>query len=414
MRQKAYKYRIYPTEEQEVLISKSFGCVRFVYNRALDIKTALYQKENKGISIFELTNEMAKWKEREEFSWLNEVNSQCLQMSLRNLDSAFTRFFKEKKGFPKFKSKYDKQSFQNPQSTRVDFESSRVFVPKFKNGIKCVFHRTFEGKIKTSTISKNSAGKYFISILVEEPIDNPVKPEKNEVKTLGIDLGLKDFLVSSDGNRVENPRHLKKKLKKLARAQRKLSRRKKGSRNRDKQKNIVARIHERVANSRKDFLHKTTSDLVKNQDYTGIAIEDLSVENMIKNRKLARSIADVGWGMFKEFLTYKCEWYGRNLTVIGRFEPSSKLCTCGHKNDKLTLKDRVWTCVKCGTTHDRDMLAAQNVKRFAFCEQNTYKTSIPQELRESTLGENGVSCSVNQEATAPQGVIRSRKVSLAL
>ncbi len=400
MKRKAYKYRIYPTKEQEVLISKSFGCVRFVYNHALNIKTSLYQKEKKGISVFELTNKMATWKESEEFSWLNEVNSQCLQMSLRNLDSAFTKFFREKKGFPKFKSKYDRQSFQNPQNTRVDFGIERVFIPKFKEGIKCVFHRTFKGKIKTSTVSKNATGKYFISILVEEPINNPTKSEQTEEKTLGIDLGLKDFLVSSDGNRVENPRHLKKKLKKLARAQRKLSRRKKGSKNRDKQKRVVARIHESVANTRKDFLHKVTSSLIKNQDYTGIAIEDLSVENMIKNRKLARSIADVGWGMFREFLNYKCEWYGKNLTIIGRFEPSSKLCACGYKNDKLTLKDRAWTCIKCGTVHDRDMLAAQNIKRFAFCEQNTYKTLIPQELREFTLGENGVSRSESQEATA--------------
>jgi putative transposase len=408
MRQKAYKYRIYPTKEQEKLISKSFGSVRFVYNRALDIKTSLYQKEKKGISIFELTNQMTTWKESKEFSWLKEVNSQSLQMSLRNLDSAFTRFFTEKNGFPKFKSKYDKQSFQNPQATRVDPEAGRVFIPKFRSGIKCVFHRKFEGKIKTSTVSKNAAGKYFISILVEERIDNPAKPEKDETKTLGIDLGLKNFLVSSDGNKVENPRHLKKRLRKLARSQRKLSRRKKGSKNRDKQKRVVARIHEKVANTRKDFLHKLTSRLVKNQDYTGIAIEDLSVKNMIKNRRLAGSIADAGWGMFREFLTYKCEWYGKNLTVIGRFEPSSKLCTCGHKNDKLTLKDRIWTCVKCGTVHDRDMLAAQNIKRFAFCEQNTHKTLIPQELREFTLGENGVSCSGNQEA------IINRKISLTL
>jgi putative transposase len=177
VRQKAYRYRIYPTKEQEILISKSFGCVRFVYNRALDIKNSIYQKEKKGISVFELMNQTVDWKESEEFSWLNEVNSQSLQMSLRNLDSAFTKFFKEKKGFPKFKSKYDKQSFQNPQSTRVDFRTGRVFIPKFKDGIKCVFHRTFEGKVKTSTVSKNAAGKYFISILVEEPINNPIKPE---------------------------------------------------------------------------------------------------------------------------------------------------------------------------------------------------------------------------------------------
>lgn len=398
MRLKAYKYRIYPTKEQEVLLAKTFGCVRYVYNRALSIKTSIYETEKKGISVFDLTNQMADWKDVEKTKWLKEVNSQALQSSLRNLDSAFTRFFREKKGYPKFKNKYNKQSFTNVQKTRVDFEKSLVFIPKFKKGIKIVCHRKFNGKIKSSTVSKTPTGKYFISILVEEDIDLPILPERDENKCIGIDLGIKDFAILSDDTKIENPKYLKKNLKKLARAQRKLSKKKKGSKNREKQKKKVARIHEKVANCRKDFLHKTTSSLAKNQSYTSIAIEDLDIKEMIKNKKLSRSISDVGWGYFKQFLAYKCEWYGKNLITIGRFEPSSRLCECGYYNHNLTLKDRVWTCPECNKTHDRDILAANNIKKFAFRDQNTYKTLLPQELRDFKPVEKNISFSMKQEA----------------
>lgn len=398
MRLKAYKYRIYPTKEQEILLAKTFGCVRYVYNRALSIKTSIYETEKSGISVFDLTNQMVDWKDTEEAKWLKEVNSQALQSSLRNLDSAFTKFFREKKGYPKFKNKYDKQSFTNVQKTRVDFEKSLVFIPKFKKGIKIVCHRKFNGKIKSSTVSKTPTGKYFISILVEEDINLPILPERDENKCIGIDLGIKDFAILSDDTKIENPKYLKKNLKKLARAQRKLSKKKKGSKNREKQKKKVVRIHEKVANCRKDFLHKTTSSLAKNQSYTSIAIEDLDIKEMIKNKKLSRSISDVGWGYFKQFLAYKCEWYGKNLITIGRFEPSSRLCECGYYNHDLTLKDRVWTCPECNKTHDRDILAANNIKKFAFRDQNTYKTLLPQELRDFKPVEKNISFSMKQEA----------------
>jgi len=397
---RAYKYRIYPTKEQEVLLAKTFGCVRYVFNKALKIKTSIYETEKKGISVFDITNQMVEWKEQEETKWLKEVNSQALQMSLRNLDMAFTKFFREKKGYPKFKNKYDKQSFTNPQSTKLDLEKSLVFIPKFKKGIKIVCHRKFDGKIKSSTVSKTPTGKYFISILVEEDINLPQLPVKDENKCIGIDLGIKDFAVLSDGTKIENPKFLKKNLKKLARAQRKLSKKKKGSKNREKQKKKVARIHENVTNCRKDFLHKTTSSLAKNQSYTSIAIEDLDIKEMIKNRKLSRSISDVGWGYFKQFLTYKCAWYGKNLITIGRFEPSSRLCECGYYNHNLTLKDRVWACPECNKTHDRDVLAANNIKKFAFREQNTYKEFLPQELRDFKPVEKNFGFSMKQEATA--------------
>ncbi len=361
---------------------------------------ALYEKEKKGVSMFEITKQMAGWKKDEEMAWLSEVNSQALQSSLRHLDAAYTRFFREKKGFPKFKSKYDRQSFCNVQGTKI--ENGGVFIPKFKGGIKAVIHREFKGEIKSSAVSRTPTGKYYISILVEEPINNPAPPKLQEDKTLGIDLGIKTYATFSDGTKIENPKHLKKRLRQLRKASRLHSRKKKGSNNREKARHKLAVIYSKVSNSRRDFLHKLTSGIVKNQDYTSIAIEDLSVRDMLnskknKKTKLARHIADAGWGEFRNFLTYKCERAGKNLLVIGRFEPSSRLCTCGYYNHDLSLKDREWTCPKCEVFHDRDILAARNIKKFALCSQNT--ESIGRESPEFTLGETSVGKSGNQEAT---------------
>ncbi len=399
-----YKYRIYPTKSQEILLAKTFGCVRYVYNRGLALKTAFYEKEKKGLSVFEISKEMTKWKDSEETKWLKEANAQALQMSLRFLDISYTRFFKKISSFPRFKSKYDNhQSFCNPQATRLNFDENLVFIPKFTEGIKCIFHRKLEGKIKSSTVSKTSTGKYFISILIETDTENPKCKKPKQDKTLGIDLGIKDFATFSNGTVIKNPRHLSKKTKALKRQQRKLSRKKKGSKNRNKQRIKVARLHEKVTNSRKDFLHKVTSSITKNQSYDSVAIEDLNVAEMLKKgkkNKLSRSIADAGWGMFRQFLTYKCERAGKNLLVIGRFEPSSKLCPCGHLNNNLTLKDREWDCPVCLTHHKRDELAAKNIRHFAFCKQNTSKDKtnfIPQEMRKFTPLESDVSCSLKKE-----------------
>jgi len=392
MRLKAYKYRLYPTVQQEILFAKTFGCVRFVYNKALDIKTSLYQKEKKSISIYDLIKQISQWKKSEK--WLKEVNSQSLQSSLQHLDIAFTKFFKEKKGFPKFKKKLNRQSFSNPQNTIVDFKNKKVSIPKFKKGIKTIFHRTFKGKIKTSTVSKTPSGKYFISILVEEKINNIKKKSPKENKTLGIDLGIKSFLTDSNGNKIDNPRFLNRYLLKLKKEQRKLSYKKVGSNNWNTQRIKVAKIHEKISNCRKDFLHKITTGIVKNQDYTSIAIEDLSTSDMVRDRKMSRCISDVGWGMFKDFLSYKCDWYGKNLLIIGRFDPSSRLCSCGYYHKNLKLSDRNWECPVCTTNHDRDVLAAKNIKRFAFCTQNTY----PSERGEFTPVESCVSDSLKQEA----------------
>jgi putative transposase len=301
-----------------------------------------------------------------ETAWLKEVNSQSLQAALANLDMAYTRFFREKKGFPKFKSKHHRQSFQVPQFGVVgkDF----IQIPKVGK-IKASISREIFGSAKTITISRTCTGKYFASVLFDDGLGIPEKIPVTESGTIGVDLGIKDFAVLSNGERVPNPKNTKVSANKLRRSQRRLSRRIKGSNNRNKQRKIVARIHEQVANRRKDFLHKLTTRLVRDNQTDTFAIEDLAVNNMVKNRRLARSISDAGWGEFRRQLEYKAERAGKNVLVIGRFEPSSKACSCGKINAGLKLSDRVWTC-ECGQTHDRDLLAAQNIKRFALHPQN--------------------------------------------
>ena len=374
MKFRAYKYRLYPNEEQKVLIAKHLGSCRFIYNYALDKKVRAYQTDKTNLSRFDIQADLPKMKKSEEYCWLKEVNSLSLQASLANLDSAYTKFFREHKGFPRFKSKKDsKQSFSIPQNTRVDFENGRIFIPKFKGGIKTKFHRTFEGIVKSSTISRTATGKYFVSILVEvnEP-DVPMKPIC-ENKTVGIDLGIKTFAVLSDGTEIPNPKHLKQSLDKVKKLQRSLSHKNKGSKNRDKARRKLALAHEQVTNRRNDFLHKVTSYLVNN--YDTICLEDLNVKGMVKNHHLAQALEDIAIGTFNTLLEYKAKERGVNILRIGRFEPSSKMCTCGYINHNLTLAMRKWICPKCGSIHDRDLLAANNIKRFAFRNINTVGTT---------------------------------------
>jgi len=385
---KAYQYRIYPNKNQQELLEKHFGCVRFVYNYGLSKKIEAYQKDKKRLSCFDLINELAELKKEKEFEWLKEVNSQSLQMSLRNLDNAFTKFFREKKGFPNFKSKKKNiNSFQVPQHLKL---TDKLSLPKIPD-IKIKQHRKLEGKIKTATVSKNPTGKYYVSILTEQIGDFPKKPKISDKTTIGIDLGIKTFATFSDGRKIENPRCLKNSLKKLKKQQKRLSRKVKGSNNRKKQIHKVALIHEKIKYQRSDFLHKITHQLTHDKQVKSIAVEDLNVKGMMKNRCLAQAISDVSWGEFRKQLEYKTDWYGRNLLVIGRFEASSKTCSCGVVNQKLKLSDREWTCEKCGKTHDRDVLASQNIKNFAL---------IPQGLRESTpLERTAVAGSLKEEAT---------------
>ena len=374
MKYRAYKYRLYPNEEQKVLIAKHLGSCRFIYNYALDKKVRAYQTDKTNLSRFDIQADLPNMKKSEEYCWLKEVNSLSLQASLANLDSAYTKFFREHKGFPRFKSKKDsKQSFSIPQNTRVDFENGRIFIPKFKGGIKTKFHRTFEGIVKSSTISRTATGKYFVSILVEvnEP-DVPMKPIC-ENKTVGIDLGIKTFAVLSDGTEIPNHKYLKRSIKKIKRLQRSLSHKTKGSKNRERARIRLARAHERVSNQRNDFLHKVTHKLVS--EYDTICLETLAASNMVKNHRLAQALEDIAIHRFNTLLEYKAKEHGVNILRIGRFEPSSKMCTCGYINHNLTLSMRRWTCPVCGVTHDRDLLAANNIKRFAFHNLHTAGTA---------------------------------------
>lgn len=374
MKYRAYKYRLYPNKEQKVLIAKHLGSCRFIYNYALAKKVKAFQTDKTNLSRFDIQADLPNMKKSDEYCWLKEVNSLSLQASLANLDSAYTKFFREHKGFPKFKSKKDsKQSFSIPQNTKVDFENGRIFIPKFKSGIKAILHRTFDGIVKTSTITRTSTGKYFISILVE--VDEPDVSMKPicENKAVGIDLGIKTFAVLSDGTEIPNPRHLKQSLDKVKKLQRSLSHKTKGSKNRDKARRKLALAHEQVTNRRNDFLHKVTFYLVSN--YDTICLEDLNVNGMVKNHHLAQALGDIAIGTFNTLLEYKAKERGVNILRIGRFEPSSKMCTCGYINHSLTLAIREWTCPECGSIHDRDLLAANNIKRFAFRNINTVGTT---------------------------------------
>lgn len=364
---KAFKYRLNPTKEQSVLIDKHIGSCRFLYNLALETKQIAYAGNQINLSCFDLIKQLPDLKK--ECEWLKEVNSQSLQASITNLDTAYTNFFKGKSDFPKFKSKNKStQSFNVPQS--IVLENGKLIIPKFKKGINIIQHRNFDGKIKQATISKTPTGKYFASILVETTENIVPKKPITKENTIGIDLGIKDFLITSNGKKVENQRFLKKSLSKLKYTQKKYSK-KKGK----KTKLKLQKLHEKVVNQRKDFLHKVSSDLVKNHDT--IALETLKVKNMIKNHNLAQAISDVSWGTFVTMLEYKANWYGTNIVRIGTFEPSSKICSkCGIINKELKLSDREWNCKNCNTTHDRDINASINIKNFALrnsCTEHTHK-----------------------------------------
>lgn len=385
---KAYKYRLDPTKKQATLLSKHLGATRFLYNIALETKQTAYAGAKVRLSRFDLQQQIPDLKE--ECPWLKEINSQSLQYALVCLDTAFKNFFKYGSGFPKFKSKSGRESFGVPQNVLVDKEKCLLSIPKFKDGIKVVLHRELKGDIKQATISKTKTGKFYASILVETNQALPKKSPIKESTAVGIDLGLNDFIVTSDGEVVENPRHLKGATCKLKYLQRKFSLYK-GKRT----KKALAKQHELITNSRRDFLHKLSSKLIRENQT--ICLEDLNVKGMMSTCKpkqddngkyfpngqsaksgLNRSIGDAGWGTFVEFLTYKADWYGKNLVRIGRFEPSSKTCSsCGHIKKNLTLKDRVWSCDECGEKHHRDINASKNIKAFALqkelCVERTLK-----------------------------------------
>lgn len=363
---KAFKFRLLPTKEQEVLLAKHFGCSRFIYNHFLSEKQKHYLENKTTLNFNQCAGNLVAKKKEEGFKWLKEVNSQVLISTLMNLETAYGNFFRNKSKFPKFKSKRDKNSFHIPQHISLKDENI-VQIPKFKEGLKFIKHRELKGEIKNSTISKSTTGKYYISFLCV--VQKPIKHKKTG-KNVGIDLGLKDFIITSEGQRYCNPKFTKKYEIKLAKKQRILSRKQKGSKGIDKARIAVAKIYEKITNSRNDMQHKISSKLVK--EYDLIAIEDLNVKGMVKNRCLSKAISDVSWSSFVTKLKYKAQWNGKEVIVIDRFYPSSKTCSCcDNVKETLSLDERTWTCSKCNTLHDRDVNASKNILRRALAIQSS-------------------------------------------
>ena len=356
---KAYKYRIYPNQNQKVFFAKSFGCCRFIFNKALEYKKSSYESSKTNISLNTLNSSWLK-EQKVNFPWLSEINSQALQQSIKHLDSSYKNFFRTHKGFPKFKNKYSKQSFSIPQFVTIDFKKSYVKIPKLGNVLASI-HRKFEGIIKTCTISKTTTDKYFISVLVED--NSPIPKKEKGTNYLGIDLGIKDFAIFSDGTKIENPKILKFYLNRISRFQQILSAKIKGSNNYNKVKRKIALLHEKISNKRDDFLHKLSSRIINNNHV--ICIEDLDIKDLLEksNNVMSRNISDVSWSKFVAYLIYKAEWYGKEVVKVGRFFASTKTCSkCGEINNPLTLKDRIWECGNCKAKHDRDINSAINIK----------------------------------------------------
>lgn len=351
---KSFKFRIYPNKEQEILLAKHFGACRFVFNHYLNKRKETYLEDKKSLNYYDNANDLTQFKKDENFNWLKEINSQSLQSSLRNLDTAYSKFFRKQTKFPKFKSKYDKQSFKIPQFVKL--ENDELILPKFKGGIKINLHQEISGEILFATLSKSTTGKYYVSITCEVQYQSFVKTGSK----VGIDTGIKDLAILSDGTTYENIKTLKKNLKKVKYNQRQLSKKVKGSSSRNKQKQKLAIVHEKIANVRKDYLHKVSTEIVKNHDI--ISVEDLAVKNIMKTHKLAQAMGDVSLGSFYSMLEYKCEWNDKQFVKIGRFFPSSKMCSnCGWINQDLTLNIREWICPSCGEKHDRDFNASKNI-----------------------------------------------------
>nr|DAS50704.1 MAG TPA: endonuclease [Caudoviricetes sp.] len=353
---KAYNFRLYPNKEDQVLLSKHFGSVRFIYNTMLKFKQFYYDKLGINLSNRELSYALTHLKKLEEYSWLNEINSQTLQAVLKDLDSAFTNFYQGRNSFPKFKSKKTNRfSFRVPQKVSI-VNGNRLKILKFPKGIKVKQHQEIIGTIKNATIKLNPSGKYYVSLLVEYDNQIPAKPKVEYSSAVGVDLGIKTYATLSNKVSYTYPMYLENNLVKLKDLQVKFSK--------SKSKRVrlkIAKLHEKVANQRLDFIHKLTKELTNN--YKSIAIEDLDVKEMSKsNSSLSRRISDCSWYTFRQLLTYKSELYGCNLIVIPRFYPSSKSCSdCNYINDNLKLTDREWLCPNCGLTLDRDYNASLNI-----------------------------------------------------
>ncbi len=358
MKQKrAYQYRIYPTDEQKKTLARTFGCARFVYNWALRLRTDAYYQEQKRIYYAETSARLTELKKQPEYAWLNEVAAVPLQQSLRHLDKAFLNFFEGRAEYPTFHSKQGQQA-ATYIGTAFKWDGHSLTLAKMDAPLDIVWSRPLpkDAKPTTVTVTKDTAGRYFVSILVEEDI----APLPIITKQVGLDLGLKSMVITSDGEHVGNPRYFRKDEKKLAKAQRRHAKKKKGSKNSSKARLKVAKAHAKIADRRRDYQHKLSTRIVHENQV--ICIESLQVKNMVKNHSLASSISDVGWSEFTRQLEYKAEWYGRTLIKIDKWYPSSKRChCCGHVLDSLSLDERFWMCPECKAFHDRDINAAKNV-----------------------------------------------------
>lgn len=353
MTHRAYKFRIYPTPEQETVLRKTIGSCRFVYNWALAQRREAWVSQKKSVSYNSTSKSLTELKDSPEKAWLNEVSSVCLQQSLRNLDVAFVNFFKKRGGYPAFKSRKNGGSARFLDNAfRIDGDS--LFLAKIKTPIKVIWSRKLSGEPSQCVISQNASGQWFANFLCEEEIAKLSYSNKK----IGVDLGIETFASTSDGQKFGQPKRIRKLRKKLARLQRLHSRKQKGSKNREKARRKVARLHQHIADVRKDFLHKLSTKLIRENQT--IALEDLAVKNMVKNRKLSRCISEQGWREFRTMLEYKAEWYGRELLIVDRFWPTSKTCSCCGRKKNLSLDMRKWTC-ECGATHDRDVNAAKNI-----------------------------------------------------
>ncbi|MER6322500.1 RNA-guided endonuclease InsQ/TnpB family protein [Streptomyces coelicoflavus] len=356
---RAFKYRFYPTNEQAAELSRTFGCVRKVYNMALAARTGAWAVRQERVNYNATSVMLTAWKKTEELAYLSEVSSVPLQQCLRHLQTAFTNFFAKRAKYPRFKSKRKSRASAEYTSSAFRFRDGKLTLAKMTEPLAIVWHRPLpEGaKPSTVTVSRDAAGRWYVSMLCEDP---SVKPLPASGSVIGVDAGLDHLLTLSTGEKIANPRHERKDRARLAKAQRELSRKAKGSNNRAKARRKAAKVHARIAGRRRDHLHQITTRLVRENQT--VVIEDLTVRNMLKNRSLSRAISDAAWSEFRSMLEYKAAWYGREVIAVDRWFPSSKLCSvCGMLQEKMPLNVRTWTC-DCGTTHDRDVNAARNVK----------------------------------------------------
>ena len=397
-----YKFRVYPTREQEVLLQQHFGCVRFIYNWALDFNQKLYASEQKYKNSIDMTCDGDLVKLKEANPWLYEVNSQSLICSIGHLDRAFGNFFAKRAGYPKFKKKnLTAKSFEVPQHFQIDFKESKIKIPKFsrKNGLKVKISRKVNMdhfvKFGTATISQNSSGQYFVSFIVhrDEELKQPISDNKiSGNNSLGFDFGLKHFLTLSDGRTFDSPEYFKKMLDKLAWEQRKLSKKQKGSKNKEKQRKKVAKIHQKISDQRSDYLHKLSTNLVKESQFDCFCFEDLNLDGMKK--RCGRKVSDLSYYTFQQMMLYKAAKAGKVCVKIGRFEPSSQICCkCGHRQ-KMQINIRTYVCPECGQVIDRDLNAAINIRNFALRNilRNTDGTSGINACGDGSSDKHDASC----------------------